>query len=77
MARDGCAPKLAYLKDETTEAITGVTLTTTGNTCSVPIPITVPGTVTSTKGHTTEQLGTGMSPPFPIRHFKKLGINNE
>jgi hypothetical protein len=56
MARDACAPKLSFTTSGTT--ITAVTLTTNGNTCGVPIPVTVPGTVTSTQGFTTEQIGS-------------------
>jgi hypothetical protein len=57
MARDACAPNLSYTTSGTT--ITGVTVTTSGgNTCSVVIPVTVPGKVTSTQGFTTEQIGS-------------------
>lgn len=58
MARDKCAPQLSYTTNPTAKTITAVTLTTTGNTCSVKIPVTVPGTVTSTQGFTTEKVGS-------------------
>ena len=58
MARDACAPELTWKTNPTKQTITGVTLTTTGNTCAAEIPVTVPGNVTSTKGFTTEQLGS-------------------
>lgn len=58
MARDGCSPQLSYTTDPTAKTITAVTLTTNGNTCSVKIPVTVPGTVTNTQGFTTEKLGS-------------------
>lgn len=38
--------------------ITGVTVTANGNTCSVPVPITVPGDATTTSGATREKLGS-------------------
>ncbi|RFU27103.1 hypothetical protein B7463_g9237, partial [Scytalidium lignicola] len=57
MARDGCNPTLTYVTSPSTKKITGVTVTTTGNTCSAPIPVTVPGTVTNTQGFTTEKIG--------------------
>jgi hypothetical protein len=58
MYRDACAPSLTLTTNPTAGTITGVTLTTNGNVCSVTIPVTVPGTVTSTQGFTTEQLGS-------------------
>jgi hypothetical protein len=57
MVRDSCGASLAFNTDPTAETITGVTLTATGNTCSTVIPVTVPGSVTSTQGFTTEQIG--------------------
>jgi hypothetical protein len=58
MYRDACAPSLTLTTNPAAGKITGVTLTTNGNVCSVTIPITVPGPVTSTQGFTTEQLGS-------------------
>ena len=58
MARDACAPQLTYFVDPTAQAITGVSVSTTGNTCANPIPVTVPGTVTSNQGFTTEKVGS-------------------
>lgn len=58
MVRDGCKPVLTYITNPTAKTITGVTLTTNGNICSTTIPVTVPGTVTSTQGFTTEQIGS-------------------
>jgi hypothetical protein len=57
MTRDACKYKMAWDVNPTTGVITAVTVTATRNTCSVPIPITVPGTVTDTQGFTTEQIG--------------------
>jgi hypothetical protein len=56
MTRDGCGASLTYTTTAT--SITGVTLTTTGNTCTEKIPVTVPGTVTNTQGFTTEKIGS-------------------
>ena len=58
MNRDSCHPNLSWQLDTSTETITGVTVTSTGNVCSEPLPITVPGSVTDTQGFTTEQLGS-------------------
>lgn len=58
MARDACNPQLSYQINPTAGTITGVTVSTTGNTCPQPIPVTVPGTVTSTQGFTTEKIGS-------------------
>ncbi|KAL3422766.1 hypothetical protein PVAG01_06923 [Phlyctema vagabunda] len=57
MAADQCGVKMTYNMDPIAQTVNGVTVSTTGNTCSVPIPVTVPGTVTSTQGFQTEQLG--------------------
>jgi len=57
MARDACGASLMFNTDPTAQTITGVTLTTTNNACSTVIPVTVPGSVTSTQGFTTEQIG--------------------
>jgi len=55
MARDKCTPSLAYTMSGKT--ITGVTVSTTGNTCSAPIPVTFPGPVVSANGGRVEQVG--------------------
>jgi hypothetical protein len=58
MARDACSPQLTYQINPAAGAITGISLSTTGNTCPQPIPVTVPGTVTNTQGFTTEKVGS-------------------
>jgi hypothetical protein len=60
MARDKCAPNLAYIYSADGKSITGVTVTATGNTCSVQIPVTFPGPATSssTVGVTREKVGS-------------------
>ena len=58
MSRDQCNPttRLIYSADGT--QIIAVEVAANGNTCSVPVPITIPsGTVTSLQGSTTEQIG--------------------
>lgn len=56
MARDACSYQLTYAI--TSGSITGVTVTANGNTCGTSIPVTVPGTVTNTKGFVTEKIGS-------------------
>jgi hypothetical protein len=58
MIRDNCKGELSYTLDASAKSITAVTVTTTGNTCAAPIPVTFPGTVVSQQGATPEQLGT-------------------
>jgi hypothetical protein len=58
VARDACTPNIAYQLSPTAKTVTGVVVTTTGNTCSVTIPVTVPGSVTNTQGFTTEKIGS-------------------
>lgn len=60
MTRENCGYKLAYTYNnaDNTTTMTGGTLTATGNTCSVPIPVTLPGASTFSVGGTTvEQIG--------------------
>lgn len=60
MMRDGCSPNLAWDVNQATKMITGVTVTTVGNTCRAPIPVTFPGSVTSSQLFPTEQIGSGI-----------------
>jgi hypothetical protein len=55
MTRDGCGYNLAWTISS--QKITGITVTANSNTCSAPIPVTVPGTVTNTQGFATEKIG--------------------
>jgi len=58
MALDQCVPKLSYEYSTDGKSITGATLTTNGNTCSAPVPVSFPGQAsTSSGGVTYEQLG--------------------
>ncbi|KAL5001217.1 hypothetical protein BDV10DRAFT_21307 [Aspergillus recurvatus] len=54
--RDQCGYGLNYIVDN--GAITGVTVTANGNSCSANIPITFPSAPTDTQGFATEQLGS-------------------
>ncbi|KAG9248805.1 hypothetical protein BJ878DRAFT_531679 [Calycina marina] len=58
MARDLCQPSLTWDLDTTSNTITGVTMTTRDMTCSQPVPVTFPGTVTNTHGFIIEQVGS-------------------
>lgn len=58
MTRDACNPQLRYTINPTANTVTAITVTTNGNTCAKPIPVTVPNSVTSTSGHTTEKIGS-------------------
>ncbi|KAN0102256.1 hypothetical protein V8E51_012766 [Hyaloscypha variabilis] len=58
MTRDQCSPSLEWAINPIAKNITGVTLTTTNNTCAASIPVTFPGSVTNTQGFTAEQIGT-------------------
>ncbi|QSZ30268.1 hypothetical protein DSL72_004790 [Monilinia vaccinii-corymbosi] len=58
MTRDACGASLSYQVDTTTSTITGFTLSANGNTCSAPLPVTLPGPVTNTQGATTEKIGS-------------------
>lgn len=56
-----CKPNLVYNYAADGKSITSVTVSTTGNTCSVPVPVTFPGTVnptTTATGGTTDRNGT-------------------
>ena len=54
---DGCSPNLSYNYASDGKSITSVTVTANGNTCSVPVPVTLPGQASSSGSITYEQLG--------------------
>ncbi|KAK3671042.1 hypothetical protein LTR78_009003 [Recurvomyces mirabilis] len=58
MARDQCNPNLTYQYSSDGSSITGVVVTASGNSCSAPIPVTLPGTGTASSGTTNDQLGS-------------------
>ncbi|KAL5339246.1 hypothetical protein BJX70DRAFT_364799 [Aspergillus crustosus] len=53
--RDQCGYALSYILDNS--AITGVTVSATGNACDAAIPVTFPSAPADTHGFATEQLG--------------------
>lgn len=55
MTRDKCGYSMSW--NIANSKITSVTVRANGNTCSAEIPVTVPGTVTSTQGFRTEKVG--------------------
>ena len=63
--RDGCAPKMTYIVNA--GKITAVTISATGNKCGTQIPFTLPSTVTSTSGLTTEKIGND-----PVTYWVRL-----
>lgn len=64
MTLDGCQPKLTYNYAADGGSITSVTVGANGNTCSVPVPVTIPdGTVTSDGGSQTLDK-VGSEPPI-------------
>jgi hypothetical protein len=59
MARDQCQPNLSYTLSSDASSITGVTVSANSNICGVPVPVTFPGSATTTaSGTTREQLGS-------------------
>ncbi|KAF2673281.1 hypothetical protein BT63DRAFT_410307 [Microthyrium microscopicum] len=60
MTRDACAPLLSWTLSADGKSISGASLTTTSNTCSVPIPVTFPGPATADGNGavTSEQVGS-------------------
>lgn len=59
MARDNCNPKLAYTYSSDRKSITGVTVSSNGNSCSVPVPITFPASATApSRSATNDKVGS-------------------
>lgn len=59
MARDKCVPSIKYTLSADATSIESVTVGASGNTCSVPLPLTLPVDATSTSsGTTSEQVGS-------------------
>lgn len=57
---DDCKPKLSYVYNSAGKAITGVKVETdSSNSCSVPVPVTVPkGSTTSSGSKTSDKVGS-------------------
>ncbi|KAH7143658.1 hypothetical protein EDB81DRAFT_652594 [Dactylonectria macrodidyma] len=63
-ALDACTPKLAYTYSTDGTKIESVTVSATDNTCSVPIPVTIPsGSSTASGGSVTADV-VGSEPPI-------------
>lgn len=60
-SRDNCAPNLVYNYNDDGTQIVSATLSTSGNSCSVSVPVTVPGTATVSGGSATSDK-TGSEP---------------
>lgn len=60
MTLDGCTPKLSYSFSDNGNAIQSVTVSTEGNSCSVPVPVTIPaGSATASGGSAqTDKVGS-------------------
>ncbi|KAG4444006.1 hypothetical protein IFR05_000466 [Cadophora sp. M221] len=58
MARDKCKYTMTLAVDTSQRIITGVTVASSTNICTAPIPVTVSGKVKDTKGFVTEQLNS-------------------
>lgn len=61
---DGCQPKAAYTYANDGKTITSVTVTTNGNTCSVPVPVTFPSGLVLSTGGTSTLDKVGSEPPI-------------
>ncbi|KAK3987294.1 hypothetical protein QBC44DRAFT_127769 [Cladorrhinum sp. PSN332] len=55
---DNCAPKLTYNYASNGNSIVSVTVGANGNTCSVPVPVTIRGGATSSSGATVDTVGS-------------------
>ncbi|VUC20443.1 unnamed protein product [Clonostachys rosea] len=64
MTLDACNPKLSYVWSNNGKTIQQVIVTADGNTCSTPIPVTIPsGSVTASGGSVTSDV-VGAEPPI-------------
>ncbi|CRK16891.1 hypothetical protein BN1708_017523, partial [Verticillium longisporum] len=73
MALDQCEPKLSYSYSNGT-TISSVTVSAKGNSCSVPVPVTIPaGTVTSSGAVKADQVGS--EPPIQWTEADRVVFN--
>ncbi|KAK3719246.1 hypothetical protein LTR37_004465 [Vermiconidia calcicola] len=56
--RDQCTPSFTYTYSSDRASIVGVTVTATGNRCGVPVPVTFPGSATTTGTARSDKLGS-------------------
>lgn len=58
MTLDQCTPAFSYQLSADKSSIVGVNVTATGNSCSVPVPVTFPGTATTSGSATSDKVGS-------------------
>lgn len=63
-ALDGCQPALSYGFSADGSTVTSVTVSANGNTCSVPVPVTIPDGTTTATGGTVTNDKVGSEPPI-------------
>ncbi|CAI6080381.1 unnamed protein product [Clonostachys chloroleuca] len=64
MTLDACSPKMSYVWSNDGKTLQKVVVTANGNTCSTPIPVTIPkGSVTASGGSVTSDV-VGAEPPI-------------
>ncbi|PHH84639.1 hypothetical protein CDD83_1620 [Cordyceps sp. RAO-2017] len=64
MTLDGCRPKAAYSYSADGGAIESITVTANGNSCGVPVPVTMPGAAASATGGSSTTDKVGSEPPI-------------
>ncbi|KAK4984019.1 hypothetical protein LTR50_006858 [Elasticomyces elasticus] len=57
MARDNCNPSLSYTFSADGKSVTAVTVSANGNSCSAPIPVTLPTGATTSGSVSRDQVG--------------------
>lgn len=61
---DGCQPRSSLTYSDDGRTITAVTVTANGNTCSVPVPVTLPSGSVSSSGAAPRMDQVGSEPPI-------------
>lgn len=64
MTLDNCKPKLSYTYSSNGNSIESVTVTTDGNSCGVPVPVTIPGGTASASGGSSTADKVGSEAPI-------------
>ncbi|WOO86359.1 uncharacterized protein LOC62_08G009838 [Vanrija pseudolonga] len=64
MALDNCHPGATYTLTSDGKGISQIVVTTNGNTCSVPVPVTIPSGSASTSGGSVTADQVGSEPPI-------------
>ncbi|KAG8163143.1 hypothetical protein KVR01_007621 [Diaporthe batatas] len=63
-ALDGCQPSLSYGFSPDGSSVTSVTVAANGNSCPVPVPVTIPGGSTTATGGSVTSDQVGSEPPI-------------